>query len=142
MVYSAQAYITLLQLANALAWVKDVWNFSNLDRYWVLESITADYTKTRHYPFAKQTGYQLHEWSGFSGWLPAFNRISPLHYTEQYMIIYQKIKNQYTFIIEICFIVLVLDHLISLQKQNILMVHHRILINGMSWENIVTMILN
>ncbi|CBW74281.1 unnamed protein product [Mycetohabitans rhizoxinica HKI 454] len=68
-------------LLGAPLWVKNIWAQPDLNRYWILESITTDYFQSRYYLYAKQTITQWHTWANISGWIGAMTRTSPF-YTE------------------------------------------------------------
>lgn len=62
---------------GAPSWVLGLPTHSEKEKYWILESITTDYTSTKYYLGAKHTVYQWHQ-GNYSGWLKKLNRDSGL----------------------------------------------------------------
>lgn len=68
---------TFFTLLGAPSWVRDLPNHPQKDRYWILESITTDYTSTQYYLGARHTVYQWHQ-GNYAGWLSKLTRDSGL----------------------------------------------------------------
>jgi hypothetical protein len=68
---------TFFTLLGAPSWVRDLPNHQQKDRYWILESITTDYTSTQYYLGARHTVYQWHQ-GNYAGWLSKLTRDSGL----------------------------------------------------------------
>lgn len=68
---------TFFTLLGAPSWVRDLPNHAQKDRYWILESITTDYTSTQYYLGARHTVYQWHQ-GNYAGWLQKLTRDSGL----------------------------------------------------------------
>lgn len=69
--------VTFFSLLGAPAWVRDLPNHPEKQKYWVLESITTDYLSSRFYLGARHTIYQWHQ-GNYSGWLQKVKRDSGL----------------------------------------------------------------
>lgn len=68
---------TFFTLLGAPSWVRDLPNHNQKDRYWILESITTDYTNVQYYLGARHTVYQWHQ-GNYAGWLSKLTRDSGL----------------------------------------------------------------